>query len=68
MINVKHCISVVALAILGGLALHYDQIELAGVAVGAIASWGLVNGARTINKRLSLRSSKSALKPSLRRN
>jgi hypothetical protein len=50
MIVWKHCISVIMLGIGGFVALHYDQPELAGVCFGAIASWGLINGARTVNK------------------
>lgn len=42
----KHIIAIISLTVGGIAALHYGKSELAGVCFGAVASWGLINGAK----------------------
>ena len=49
----KHITSIIGLTIGGIASLHYGHPELAGVCFGAIASWGLINGARASIKNKS---------------
>ena len=51
--NLKHCISVLMLGIGGSIALYMNKNEIAAFCFGAIASWGLVNGAREATKNKS---------------
>jgi len=48
--KVKHITAIIGLIIGGIASLHYGHPELAGVCFGAVASWGLVNGAREATK------------------
>lgn len=44
--NMKHCISVLMLGIGGSIALYLGDSVIAAFCFTAIATWGLVNGAR----------------------
>ena len=46
----KHITAIMSLTISGIAAMHYGHPELAGVCFGAVASWGLINGAREVTK------------------
>lgn len=48
--KLKHIVAIIALTIGGVASLYWEQSELAGVCFGAIASWGLINGARAASK------------------
>lgn len=48
--KVKHITAIIALVIGGIACLHYGETTLASVCFTAIATWGLVNGAREATK------------------
>lgn len=48
--NIKHIVAVICLGIGGTTALILDKVEIAAFCFGAIASWGLVNGAKAATK------------------
>lgn len=48
--KLKHCLSVVMLGIGGSIALYLEDSVIAAFCFTAIATWGLVNGARASTK------------------
>ena len=49
--RLKHCLSVLMLGIGGSIALYLGDNVIAAFCFTAIATWGLVNGAKEINKK-----------------